>query len=586
MVQWRITLLDGGECRDGTITTTRAMMSGRMHWRATFRERGSGVRVFGTKKTALVDTVSGLLDNIATRLARGERERIMGLVMQYGSQTGAQPTRTHPSQRPAGSGHQLRRRPSSANAPLECTGAQPTFPVAVPSADSSTNVKWVHQIYGCFRDNKPMNARFVESRRRWEAVAASMGACYHLWNADEVDTLVRTTCGFLWGTYENCRYPVMRADIGRVAILYSYGGLYSDLDVFPNRSSYRQVPFAVCMRPNRSNKAGAQPTFLDMEVLVANINHPLLWGWLEYMQHEITRFPYETGFWRMAKMRYVWQTTGPLAMQRFLRRPANNMWATSISYVQCSTAEEGDTDTAGVLQKYECVSVTSNTYFTDEHKIEVGVVAHDVSLPERNAPRRRFRKLPPDAYQAPSQLPRRCEGASEDVTATRLRAEAATARADADAAIAACRREMEDEKAAMEKAASAQIAAASEEAAAARRERDLAAEEAAAARQERDAAVQKAADACRERANLWEQYVAADSRADTWAAVALYLKDSAAGQAFIQMCPAELREEVHNPTEAVKNQAYAFHCSPPDYVRPLQPPNAGAQPTTPTSKNS
>ena len=122
-----------------------------------------------------------------------------------------------------------------------------------------------------------------------------------MWDADEVDTLIRTHYAFLWETYKDVRYSVMRADVGRAAVLHRYEGLYSDLDVFPNRCSYRQVPFAVRMRPSRLTKPGSQPTFLDMEVIVGNANHPMLLKWLHFMVSEIARFKFDHGFWRVAK---------------------------------------------------------------------------------------------------------------------------------------------------------------------------------------------------------------------------------------------------------------------------------------------
>ena len=79
-------------------------------------------------------------------------------------------------------------------------------------------------MYGCFRDNKPMSALFCESKRRWEELAQSMVSRYHMWDADEVDTLIRTHYAFLWETYKDVRRPVMRADMGRVAVLHRYGG--------------------------------------------------------------------------------------------------------------------------------------------------------------------------------------------------------------------------------------------------------------------------------------------------------------------------------------------------------------------------
>ena len=55
----------------------------------------------------------------------------------------------------------------------------------------------------------------------------------------------------------------MRADIGRLLILHSYGGLYSDLDVMPNRSWYPQYAFSlprVQLYPNKKQCQKARET--------------------------------------------------------------------------------------------------------------------------------------------------------------------------------------------------------------------------------------------------------------------------------------------------------------------------------------
>jgi len=280
----------------------------------------------------------------------------------------------------------------------------------------------IHQIYGCFRDSKPMPALFLDSQRRWQQVAVGMGAVYHLWNADEVDTLVRTHYGFLWDTYVNVRYPVMRVDMARVAILHRYGGLYSDLDVVPNRFEYQQQPFAVQMCPPKRKR---DTSFLDMEVLVAKANHPLLVPWLEYMQTEIASRPYSLGFWQTAKMRYIWNTTGPVAMNRFLRLPANTAWFKDVSYLQSNAFWQREGATAADLQRYDIVTSVSNTYFTKEHSVSVGVSSDDVPLPRRAAPRRLQRKhLPATAPSqlpatAPSQLPATAPGQQQPGAKTR-----------------------------------------------------------------------------------------------------------------------------------------------------------------------
>ena len=66
-------------------------------------------------------------------------------------------------------------------------GSQPS---QVTLQQTATSVKIVHQIYGLFRDDKPMPEMFQDSSRRWKDVASAMGAMYHLWTADELETLV------------------------------------------------------------------------------------------------------------------------------------------------------------------------------------------------------------------------------------------------------------------------------------------------------------------------------------------------------------------------------------------------------------
>ena len=168
MIKWGVTLsATGAQPKGGgLITATRAR--GTRAWRATFYERGSGKRVFGSARENLGATVSLLLDNsnVATRLARGEHERILGLALRHGCQTGSQPTSIRNCssaqhfKRPAGPRRQLYQRPSSANARVWCPGSQPTHPApglsaSSPSLLTSANVRWVHQMYGCFRDNNP-----------------------------------------------------------------------------------------------------------------------------------------------------------------------------------------------------------------------------------------------------------------------------------------------------------------------------------------------------------------------------------------------------------------------------------------------
>ena len=112
MLKWNVMLSSPGSqpTEDGTVSVCRVRMQGTMGWRAVFLQRGSSARIYGCMRIALGDTVKLLLDKIAAMLARGERERVLGLALRHGSQPGSQPTMI-----PSSSSVQPIRRPASAS---------------------------------------------------------------------------------------------------------------------------------------------------------------------------------------------------------------------------------------------------------------------------------------------------------------------------------------------------------------------------------------------------------------------------------------------------------------------------------------
>ena len=143
-----------------------------------------------------------------------------------------------------------------------------------------------------------------------------------------------------WDMYCGVRYPIMRCDIGRIAIIHSYGGLYADLDTQPNRAWHEQVDLAVARVSVPKDKASAKKAArlsakqrqapldciprLEMEVIIASAGNPLLLEWLERMREEIAPKPYEarSSFWHLARARYVHHTTGPRSMNSFFSETA------------------------------------------------------------------------------------------------------------------------------------------------------------------------------------------------------------------------------------------------------------------------
>ena len=183
---------------------------------------------------------------------------------------------------------------SSLGVPVSVDQIYGEAPLRSSSVTGVTSVKIVHQIYGMFRDGKPMSSTFEKSREAWMKVSETMGVEYHLWNADEVDTLVKHRYPEFWDMYLDVRYPVQRCDIGRVCIVHAYGGLYADLNTMPNRSWYEEVPLAVQRVPEpRANKrhlervTGDVHKYVDMEVIVAKRGNDKLIEWLRHMATEV-----------------------------------------------------------------------------------------------------------------------------------------------------------------------------------------------------------------------------------------------------------------------------------------------------------
>ena len=192
-------------------------------WKAAIRvaDGKQTKRLFGCWRPTLVETADALLKQHAQRIDGAEMERVVQVVKAMQSRRSSRlQTSTHGPQ------------PSVALSTKEFRAREPA-------------IQYIHQIYGLFGDAAPMSPLFQTSQRKWMEVADQSGAAYMLWTADDLESLMKQRYHQYWDMYCNVRYPIMRCDIGRLAIIHSYGGLYSDLDVVPNRSWYPQVELAL-----------------------------------------------------------------------------------------------------------------------------------------------------------------------------------------------------------------------------------------------------------------------------------------------------------------------------------------------------
>ena len=268
--------------------------------------------------------------------------------------------------------------------PPDSTGSQPSM------------VQWVHQIYGLYGDSKPMTPLFKRSQAAWTACATMMGAQYHLWGPNELETLMRTKYPQFWDMYVNVRYPIMRVDIGRIAILHAYGGIYADLDTLPNRQWYAQARLAVCSvwgPPGGGYKKsdwreeegaeGVQPRkeLWDMEVLVGALGEPVFLRWLGYIREQIESRSYDEGVYRTRRMRYVYHTTGPYGMQRFLSLKENKGVRSRMMFLSMNWFKDAPKLTPADWESFDIRTTESNSYFTKKHAIHVPVGHDNVAIP-------------------------------------------------------------------------------------------------------------------------------------------------------------------------------------------------------------
>ena len=127
--------------------------------------------------------------------------------------------------------------------------------------------------------------------------------------------------------------------------------------------------------------SGGCTSVLDMEVIVGSEGNTVLLDWLDYIRDQIACRPYadKSSFWYNAKMRYVFNTTGPYSMRRFLKLPSNVTMLQNVKYLECNWFKDVICENRKRL--YDVISLQSQSYFTKEHSIHVPVGPGNAVLP-------------------------------------------------------------------------------------------------------------------------------------------------------------------------------------------------------------
>ena len=178
-----------------------------------------------------------------------------------------------------------------------------------------------------------------DSPRKWQVLHPDWG--YKLWtDADNLD-LIRTAFPQYLDMYRGYEYDIQRADFVRYAILKTYGGLYSDLDIVPLRrfddETFKGTRSEVYLMKNNS--------YLKPSVSFGAVTNALMIGgtrgcpfWQAVMDEAARRYRKPHWTW-MGKHRKVMEMTGPNLVQHVAHRYPYPLTFLSTDVTLCSVCD-------------------------------------------------------------------------------------------------------------------------------------------------------------------------------------------------------------------------------------------------------
>lgn len=120
-----------------------------------------------------------------------------------------------------------------------------------------------------------------------------------------------------------------------------------------------------------------------MEVIIGSAGNVVFLDWLDYIRDQIAGRPSanKASCWYTRRMRYVFETTGPYSMNRFLKLRSNATTLKSVGFLECNYFKDADALSNVQKRVYDVISYQSQSYFTKEHSIRVPVGRGDAVLP-------------------------------------------------------------------------------------------------------------------------------------------------------------------------------------------------------------
>ena len=98
----------------------------------------------------------------------------------------------------------------------------------------TTYPKHIHQIYTGY-DGKPIPSNYLENIKTWKNNFPNYN--YTLWNARMIEELIKHRYTELEDLYFGYSQWINRVDMSKYVIMYEYGGIYADLDIFSTKTN-------------------------------------------------------------------------------------------------------------------------------------------------------------------------------------------------------------------------------------------------------------------------------------------------------------------------------------------------------------
>ena len=175
----------------------------------------------------------------------------------------------------------------------------------------------IHQIYFDWGAKKP--PIFIESEKSWRKVK---GGIYKCWGEKDLLKLLEKYPK-IKKLYHKTKYPIQKVDLMRWVILYDKGGLYCDMDVI-NRSGNLDFIKRDTLITKYKGKYETDVLYFENphhEVFQGKNGEDSIFDYFEKNLKQINK----KAIYKIWKGRYILQTFGPYAVDRYLKERDFNL---------------------------------------------------------------------------------------------------------------------------------------------------------------------------------------------------------------------------------------------------------------------